>query len=173
MKLLMHKLIVYLKDRLYKYPNVRRSACIHPLVRLQKDTVVGKWSQINGPTSIGKNVFIGRNVHICEPITIGDNVTIGHLSQLVTGDTGLDGFNPVTQNCDKVSPIVIEDDVFINHSVTISSAGFKKKVTLGKGCIIMMGASVFESVPAYAVMQGNPAKLIGYVEEKNRRQAIE
>lgn len=163
---ILHRIIIFMKPLVYEHPNVRRSAHIQKGVSLHKETVVGKWSQINAPTTIGRNVFIGRNVHICGWVTIEDNVRISHLTQIVTGDAGLEGFDPLTCNhsAEKIEPVVIKEGANIAHSVTIS-----KGVTLGKGCIVQMGASVFDDVPPYAVVRGNPAKIIGYTKQRGRR----
>ncbi|MFZ3231109.1 MAG: CatB-related O-acetyltransferase [Pseudobdellovibrio sp.] len=54
-------------------------------------------------------------------------------------------------------PIVIQDDVWIGTDSIILSG-----VTLGKGCIVAAGSIVTKSVPAFAVVGGNPAKIIKY-----------
>lgn len=54
-------------------------------------------------------------------------------------------------------PIVIEDEVWIGTGAMIFSG-----VTIGKGAIVAAGALVTKDVPAYAIVGGNPAKLIRY-----------
>lgn len=53
--------------------------------------------------------------------------------------------------------IIVEDEVWIGYGVTILSG-----VRLGKGAIIAAGSVVTKDVPAYAVVGGNPARLIKY-----------
>lgn len=54
-------------------------------------------------------------------------------------------------------PIVVEDEVWIGTGAMIFSG-----VTIGKGAIIAAGALVTKDVPPYAIVGGNPAKLIRY-----------
>lgn len=65
--------------------------------------------------------------------------------------------------------VVIEDFVWIGEGVKILPG-----VTIGKGAIIAMGAVVCNDIPKYAVVGGNPAKIIKYRDielfEKNLRE---
>lgn len=56
------------------------------------------------------------------------------------------------------SELIICDDVWIGTRVTI--LGNVK--TIGKGAIIAAGAVVTKPVPDYAIVGGNPAKIIKY-----------
>jgi chloramphenicol O-acetyltransferase type B len=51
--------------------------------------------------------------------------------------------------------VVIEDDVWIGHGAIILSG-----VTVGRGAIVSAGAVVTKDIPPYAVVGGNPARLI-------------
>ncbi len=53
--------------------------------------------------------------------------------------------------------IVIKDDVWIGTGAIILSG-----VTLGQGAVIAAGAVVVKDVPPYAIVGGNPAKVIKY-----------
>ncbi|MBO4996343.1 MAG: hypothetical protein J6C78_10380 [Muribaculaceae bacterium] len=54
--------------------------------------------------------------------------------------------------------LIIEDDVWIGARVTIVA----KNYTIGKGSIIAAGAVVTKTVPPYAIVAGNPAKIVKY-----------
>lgn len=54
-------------------------------------------------------------------------------------------------------PIILEDDVWIATNVLILSG-----VTIGRGAIVAAGAVVVKDVPPYAIVGGNPAKIIKY-----------
>ena len=54
-------------------------------------------------------------------------------------------------------PIVVEDEVWIGTGARIFSG-----IRIGKGAIIAAGSIVTKDVPPYAIVGGNPAKLIRY-----------
>jgi acetyltransferase-like isoleucine patch superfamily enzyme len=53
--------------------------------------------------------------------------------------------------------VVIEEDVWISCNVTILAG-----VTIGRGSVIGAGAVVRKSVPPYALVIGNPSKIVGF-----------
>lgn len=54
-------------------------------------------------------------------------------------------------------PIVVKDDVWIGMDSLILSG-----VTIGQGAIVAAGSVVVKDVPPYAIVGGNPAKVIKY-----------
>jgi maltose O-acetyltransferase len=55
------------------------------------------------------------------------------------------------------APIVIEDDAWIGFNSTIL-----KGVTIGRGAVVGAATVVTKDIPAYAIVAGNPAKIIGH-----------
>ena len=53
--------------------------------------------------------------------------------------------------------IIVHDDVWIGANVTICSG-----VEIGQGAVVAAGAVVTKNVPPYAIVGGNPAKVIKY-----------
>ncbi|ELM3618573.1 hypothetical protein RYR54_004329, partial [Aeromonas sobria] len=53
--------------------------------------------------------------------------------------------------------IIISNDVWIGFGAMILSG-----VKLGRGCVVGAGSVVTKSFPDYAIVGGNPAKIIGY-----------
>lgn len=56
-----------------------------------------------------------------------------------------------------IGPIIVEDDVWIATNALILSG-----VTIGRGAIVAAGAVVVKDVPPYAIVGGNPAKILKY-----------
>ena len=53
--------------------------------------------------------------------------------------------------------VVVEEDVWVGaRSVLLSG------VTVGRGCIVGAGSVVRSNVPPYAIVAGNPAKVVGF-----------
>ena len=78
---------------------------------------------------------------------------LNHLSTFAFCSKCIDGRNEAISKGD----IVIKDDVWIGVGSIILSG-----VTIGQGAVIAAGAVVTKDVPPYAIVGGNPAKVIKY-----------
>lgn len=113
-----------------------------------KDIVIGDYS------GIGANCSIPNDIHIGKYVMMGPDlycITFGHEVSDVTRPMCFQG----RAEKPKDSNIVIEDDVWIGARVIIS-----KRRHIGKGSILGAGAVVTHDVPDYAIIGGNPAKVI-------------
>jgi UDP-2-acetamido-3-amino-2,3-dideoxy-glucuronate N-acetyltransferase len=149
---------------------------IHPMSDVQskkigKNTKVWQFCVILPEASIGSNSNICAHCFIENDVTIGNNVTIKSGVYLWDG-------------------VRIEDDVFVGPNVTFTNDKFprSKKYTdtpmitiLGKGSSIGAGATILpgvsigeramvgagavvtKSIPPMAIVVGNPAVIVGYV----------
>jgi putative colanic acid biosynthesis acetyltransferase WcaF len=102
---------------------------------------VGDWS------AIGEEAFI----YNLGPVTLGEKVTISHRAQLCAGthdytQPDLPLLKP---------PIVIQDQVWICADAFVGPG-----VTVGEGAIVGARCVVTKNVEPWAIMTGNPAKLI-------------
>ena len=82
----------------------------------------------------------------------GQNITI------ITDNHNYD--SDISIPYDKVrilKPVTIKDFVWLGHGVIIMGG-----VTIGEGAIVAAGAVVTKSIPDYAIVGGNPAKIIKY-----------
>lgn len=115
--------------------------------------------------TIGDDVFIGRDCWFTAPnaqISIGSHVMLAPQVALVTGDHRIDVVGSLmadvkekTQDSDR--PIRIEDDVWIGFRAIIL-----KGVTVRRGAVVGAGSVVTRDVPPYAVVAGNPARVVRY-----------
>lgn len=105
---------------------------------------------IEGDVIIGNNVTVKSGVQLWEGTRIGDNVFIGPNATFTN-----DMFPRSKQYPEKLSGITIEENASIGANATILPG-----VTIGKNAMIGAGAVVTQSVPANAVVIGNPAKII-------------
>lgn len=101
---------------------------------------------------IGDRVFLahGVNIHDNDSHSISAIQRHQHFRELTT--TGVPSF------AEDISarPVHIEDDVWIGFNSSIL-----KGTTIGKGAIVGACAVVTRDVPAYAIVAGNPAVVIG------------
>jgi maltose O-acetyltransferase len=107
--------------------------------------------------SIGDNSGLGYNLRIGGKVTIGRDVMMGHDCIIWTHNHGFDRTDiPMTeQGFYPEEPVTIGDDVWIGARVIILPG-----VNVGSHAIIAAGAVVTKDVPEYAIVGGNPAKVI-------------
>lgn len=108
--------------------------------------VVGNHTTINYRTtiSVAKSVTIGRHCHLAGEIKIFDNNSHPLDYRLRRGAHGL--------SADDVSPVVIEDDVWIGANCLIL-----KGVRIGRGAVVAAGSVITKDVPPFTLVGGNPA----------------
>lgn len=112
-------------------------------------------SETRGTTLvIGDNVQINRDVHldITGGLRIGEAVMISENVVIYTHDHGLDPTAPPLARAKTISA-----DVWIGMRAVI----LPQCQSIGQGAVIGAGAIVTCDVPAYAVIAGNPARVIG------------
>lgn len=133
--------------------------------------------------SIGKNSNIARPADIKGPenIHLGNNVRIGCKSTfmakgggrcVIKDNTGsAEGLTVICSNHrqkigekltgsndnNEYFELIIEEDVWLGYNVTLLPG-----THIGRGAIIGAGAVVRSSVPPYAIVIGNPARVVGF-----------
>jgi len=135
--------------------NIGNNCCIEDHVLIKFD---GPWKP--GPSIIiGDGVFIGSNVefNIKSKLLIGNNVLIASGTRIIDHDHGFTSTRIPIKN-----QACIEEDVYIEEDVWIgANTVILKGVKIGKGAIIAAGAVLRESVQAFDIWGGVPAKKIG------------
>lgn len=126
------------------------------------NTKIGAFVEIQKRASVGKNCKISSHTFICEGVSIADNVFIGH------GVTFINDSYPRATNPDgglqsesdwKVEPTRVGKGASIGSGATILS-----QVVIGENAMVGAGSVVTREVPANAVVAGNPAKILRFVE---------
>lgn len=120
------------------------------------------------PIRIAAGTSIGRYCSIADTVRIlNGNHGLHYLTlHPYTYNTSLGIVSKETitrNNC------TIEDDVWIGHNAIILPNVCK----VGRGSVIAAGAVVTKNVPAYAIVGGNPAKLIRMRFDENMIELIE
>jgi virginiamycin A acetyltransferase len=108
------------------------------------------------PHSFGRNTTIGRYTSIARSAFAA---TLDHPTEF----KGMHGFffNSRLGYTDRVreySQLTIGNDVWLGHNAIISS----NVSEIGDGAVIGAGAVVFKDVPPYAVVVGNPGRVVRY-----------
>jgi len=156
------------------------SAYVDEKTEIGDGTKIWHFSHVQSGAKIGSNCVLGQNVNI------GNNVEVGN-------------FCKIQNNVSVYEGVTLEDYVFCGPSMVFTNVldprckypqvGSKFYVktlvkegasigasatiicgnTLGKHCFIGAGALVTKDVPDYALVIGNPAKLIGWVSEAGKK----
>lgn len=138
---------------------------------------IGENVQINKGTfsmsqniEIGDNVYIGPDAYIFAQggLLIGDGTIIGPRVTILTNNHNYDSpdLNSIPYDGKNIlKKVTICENVWIGANVSIVPG-----VTIGEGAVIAMGAVVSKDVPPFAVVGGNPAKIIKYRDKDRYNQ---
>ena len=126
---------------------------------LGENVNIGKRAELGYDLTIGDNSGIGRDSIIASHVRIGNGVMMGPQCIIYTRNHKFSDINvPMfKQGFSEVKPVEISDDVWIGARVTILPG-----VKIGKGAVIGAGSVVTKDVPEYAVIGGNPTRVIKY-----------
>jgi acetyltransferase-like isoleucine patch superfamily enzyme len=157
--------------------------CISPSVKLGKDVKLSKFINLYGceigdDTKIGafveiqKNASVGRcckissHTFICEGVAIEDDVFIGHgvmfINDVYPRATAAGG-GLQTEADWKVEKTRICKGASVGSGATILC-----NITVGENAIVGAGSVVTKDVPANAIVAGNPAKFLRFVNEEKK-----
>jgi acetyltransferase-like isoleucine patch superfamily enzyme len=143
-------------------------------VRLQKftnlygceigdETRIGAFVEIQKNARIGKRCKISSHTFICEGVVVEDNVFIGHGVMFINDSypraTTVEG-GLQTEADWKVEPTVIRKGASIGSGATILS-----NTSIGENALVGAGSVVTKDVPPNAIVAGNPARVLRYIEK--------
>lgn len=108
-------------------------------------------------SDLGTRCMVQRNV------VIGDNVMMGPDVKIYSRNHGIESIDiPMMHQPSKEYQTRIGNDVWIGANVIVLAG-----VSVGNHCILAAGAIVTKDVPDYAIVGGNPAKIIRMRNEKS------
>ena len=159
---------------------------VHPTSEVDAGVTVGKgtkiwhYSHIQGGSSLGEQVSIGQNVNVGNNVKIGNSVKIQNNVSVYEGveleDYVFCGPSMVFTNIQRprsefpqrgtefYAKTLVKKSASIGANATIVCGS-----TIGEYAFIGAGTVVTKDVPAYALVVGNPGKIIGWVDKKGHK----
>ena len=127
------------------------------------NTKIGAFVEIQKGVKIGKNCKISSHSFICEGVTIEDEVFVGHHVVFIndkypraTNERG----ELQTEEDWQVQPTVVKRRASIGSGAVILCG-----VTIGENAVVGAGSVVTKDVPSYAIVAGNPARVLRRIEQ--------
>jgi acetyltransferase-like isoleucine patch superfamily enzyme len=134
------------------------------------ETKIGAFVEIQKNATVGKRCKISSHTFICEGVTIEDNVFIGHGVMFINDSypraTNAGG-DLQTEADWHVERTIVRRGASIGSGATILS-----KVDVGENAIVGAGSVVTKNVPPNAIVAGNPATVLRYIEASAKGQNV-
>ena len=128
------------------------------------ETKIGTFVEIQKGVRIGKRVKVSSHSFLCEGVTVEDEVFIGH-GVMFTNDK----YPRATTNAGELQgeadwvciPTLVKCGASIGSNATVLCG-----VTIGERAMVGAGSVVTHDIPPDAVVAGNPARVIRYLDSK-------
>jgi len=126
------------------------------------ETKIGAFVEIQKNARIGKRCKISSHSFICEGVLIEDNVFVGHgvtfTNDIYPRATAAGG-QLQTESDWKVEPTVVRQGASIGSGATLLC-----NISIGENAIVGAGSVVTRDVPSNAIVAGNPARVLRYIQ---------
>jgi len=127
------------------------------------ETKIGAFVEIQKNVTVGKRCKISSHTFVCEGVLIEDNVFVGHGVMFINDSypraTTVEGALQ-TEDDWKVERTVVKKGASIGSGATILS-----NTNIGENAIVGAGSVVTKDVPPNAIVAGNPARVLRFVEK--------
>jgi acetyltransferase-like isoleucine patch superfamily enzyme len=127
------------------------------------ETKIGAFVEIQKNAKVGNCCKISSHTFVCEGVVIEDNVFIGH-GVVFINDTYPRATTAAgklqTESDWKIELTVVRKGASIGSGATILS-----NTNIGENAIVGAGSVVTHDVPPNAIVAGNPAKVLRYVDK--------
>ncbi|MEJ5350241.1 MAG: acyltransferase [Melioribacteraceae bacterium] len=156
------------------------SAYIDDNVEIGEGTKIWHFTHIQSGARIGKYCVLGQNVNIGNNVTIGDYVKIQNNVSVYEGVTLEDYvfcgpsmvftniINPRSKYPQKGSEHYIK--TLVKYGATLgANCTILCGITIGRFAFVGAGAVVTKDVPDYALVVGNPARIVGWMSEAGEK----
>jgi UDP-2-acetamido-3-amino-2,3-dideoxy-glucuronate N-acetyltransferase len=158
---------------------IHETACIDEPCTIGEGTRVWHFAHVMAGATIGARCVLGQGVFVSGKAVLGDGVRVQNQVSLYDG-------------------VVIEDDVFLGPSSVFTNVRNPRAsitgervetrvrtgatiganativcgVTIGRYAFVGAGAVVTRDVPDHALVVGNPARRVGWVDREGRRTEV-
>lgn len=138
-------------------------AHVLPGARIGRDCNVCDGVFIEGDVVIGDRTTIKCGVQLWDGVRLGDDVFVGPNATFSN-----DAFPRSRKRPSAYLPTVVENGASIGANATVLPG-----LRIGSGAMVGAGAVITRSVPAHAIVVGNPARIAGYVTDAPAGVAVE
>ena len=159
---------------------IHESSYVDKNVKIGDNSKIWHFSHIQSGASIGQNTTLGQNVNIGNNVIVGNYVKIQNNVSVYEGveleDYVFCGPSMVFTNVkiprsefpqrgsEFYAKTLVKKSASIGANATIVCG-----VTIGEYSLIGSGAVITKDVPAFALVVGNPGRIIGAVDKKGNR----